>query len=94
MEIDKFPSTIYTECSLSFLLQTEGGIKMNQHNRWVECLNCGKEYSVDDLFHVNNQVHCPECSSNEYVELSLTHSGISENYMTLNESLIEDGEWN
>lgn len=66
---------------------------MYQHNRWVECLNCGKEYSVDDLFHINKQVSCPECNSNEYTELLLTDLGITNDYISLNESLMEDGEW-
>lgn len=92
--IDKFPSTIYTEGSLSFLLSKEGGIEMYQNNRWLQCLNCGEEYSIDDLFHINNQANCPGCNSNESIELSLSHSTISNNYMSLNESLMKDGEWN
>lgn len=67
---------------------------MKQSNQWVECLNCGNKFSVDTTDYILNDTNCPDCSSIEYIQVEDEHEFIKGTVVKLNESLMEDGEWN
>lgn len=67
---------------------------MQLSNSWVQCLNCGNEYSVTESLYVDEEVSCPSCSSKEYTEKLEEHNYLQGHLGKLHESLIEDGEWN
>ena len=66
---------------------------MNSLNTWVECLNCGNEYSVESILYLEERLHCPICNSEEYVNINSNEDFLNGDLFELNESLIKDGEW-
>lgn len=63
-------------------------------NNWVQCLNCGNEYSVSEALYVHDEINCPTCNSKEYTQELQEHNYLQGHLVKLNESLLEDGEWN
>lgn len=62
-------------------------------NNWVQCLNCGNEYSVDTTLYMDEAVKCPMCKSEEHTELPPEQNYLQGDLIKLNESLMKDGEW-
>ena len=67
---------------------------MKQINKWIQCLSCGREFSVDASELLARNIRCFGCNSREYIPLELDDVSIGDTIIKLNESLLKDGEWN
>lgn len=66
---------------------------MEQHNVWLECLDCGNTYSTDFILCDIDMNFCPECDSTETLELEEEDLSVIDDYSFLNDSLMEGEDW-